>query len=44
MCAHASALEQDIDWLGHAGFRMKIGRQIVYIDPYRAPRGPARPT
>jgi L-ascorbate metabolism protein UlaG (beta-lactamase superfamily) len=24
-----------IDWLGHASFRIKVGRATVYIDPYR---------
>ena len=25
-----------VDWLGHAGFRLRVGRANVYIDPYRA--------
>jgi L-ascorbate metabolism protein UlaG (beta-lactamase superfamily) len=24
-----------LDWLGHASFRIRLGRAIVYIDPYR---------
>jgi L-ascorbate metabolism protein UlaG (beta-lactamase superfamily) len=30
-----------IEWLGHAGFRIKTSAGWVYIDPYRAPDGPA---
>ena len=30
-----------IEWLGHAGFRIKTSAGWVYIDPYRAPPGPA---
>jgi L-ascorbate metabolism protein UlaG (beta-lactamase superfamily) len=26
-----------IDWLGHSGFRIRVGRAVVYIDPYRVP-------
>jgi L-ascorbate metabolism protein UlaG (beta-lactamase superfamily) len=26
-----------IEWLGHAAFRIKVGRATVYIDPYRVP-------
>jgi L-ascorbate metabolism protein UlaG (beta-lactamase superfamily) len=33
-------LEQSIQWLGHAGFRLKAARKLIYIDPYRAPTGP----
>lgn len=30
-----------VEWLGHSGFRVTIGRQRVYIDPYRvAPDAP----
>jgi L-ascorbate metabolism protein UlaG (beta-lactamase superfamily) len=29
-----------IDWLGHAGFRIKTSAGWVYVDPYRAPPGP----
>jgi L-ascorbate metabolism protein UlaG (beta-lactamase superfamily) len=30
-----------VDWLGHSGFRITVGRQCVYIDPYRvAPAAP----
>src|SRR5687767_10470956 len=30
-----------IEWLGHAGFRLRIARRTIYIDPYRASGGPA---
>ena len=30
-------LRDAIDWLGHAGFRVRVGRSTVYIDPYRVP-------
>lgn len=26
-----------VEWLGHAGFRIRAGRCVVYIDPYRVP-------
>jgi L-ascorbate metabolism protein UlaG (beta-lactamase superfamily) len=26
-------------WLGHSGFRISVGRAVVYIDPYRVPEG-----
>jgi L-ascorbate metabolism protein UlaG (beta-lactamase superfamily) len=29
-----------IDWLGHAGFRIKTRAGIVYVDPYRVEKGP----
>ncbi len=30
-----------VEWLGHSGFRVTVGRQRVYIDPYRvAPDAP----
>jgi L-ascorbate metabolism protein UlaG (beta-lactamase superfamily) len=28
-----------LDWLGHAAFRVNLGRATVYIDPYRIPQG-----
>jgi L-ascorbate metabolism protein UlaG (beta-lactamase superfamily) len=28
-----------VDWMGHAGFRVRVGRATVYIDPYRVPEG-----
>jgi L-ascorbate metabolism protein UlaG (beta-lactamase superfamily) len=31
----------DVDWLGHAGFRIKTSAGWFYIDPYRAPEGPS---
>jgi L-ascorbate metabolism protein UlaG (beta-lactamase superfamily) len=33
-------LERDVQWLGHAGFRLRTPGGIVYVDPYRAPGGP----
>jgi L-ascorbate metabolism protein UlaG (beta-lactamase superfamily) len=33
-------LGQAIQWLGHAGFRLRVARKLIYIDPYRAPAGP----
>ena len=32
-------LLDSIDWLGHSGFRIRVGRAVVYIDPYRVPQG-----
>jgi L-ascorbate metabolism protein UlaG (beta-lactamase superfamily) len=29
-----------VEWLGHSGFRIRIGRSTVYIDPYRVADGP----
>jgi L-ascorbate metabolism protein UlaG (beta-lactamase superfamily) len=29
-----------VEWLGHSGFRVRVGSSTVYIDPYRAPDGP----
>ena len=29
-----------VEWLGHAGFRIRAGRKVVYIDPYRVEGGP----
>ena len=28
-----------VEWLGHSGFRIQVGRASVYIDPYRVPPG-----
>lgn len=28
-------LLDSVDWLGHSGFRIRVGRSNVYIDPYR---------
>jgi L-ascorbate metabolism protein UlaG (beta-lactamase superfamily) len=28
-----------LEWLGHSGFRLRVGRAVVYIDPYRVPDG-----
>ena len=30
----------NVEWLGHAGFRIKTTAGWFYIDPYRAPDGP----
>jgi L-ascorbate metabolism protein UlaG (beta-lactamase superfamily) len=30
-------LLDSLEWLGHAGFRVQVGRATVYIDPYRVP-------
>ena len=32
-------LLDSIDWLGHSGFRIRVGRSVLYIDPYRVPEG-----
>jgi L-ascorbate metabolism protein UlaG (beta-lactamase superfamily) len=26
-----------VEWLGHSGFRIRVGRAVLYIDPYRVP-------
>jgi L-ascorbate metabolism protein UlaG (beta-lactamase superfamily) len=26
-----------LEWLGHSGFRIRVGRAVLYIDPYRVP-------
>src|SRR4051794_40132151 len=28
-------LRDAVEWLGHSGFRVAVGRQQVYVDPYR---------
>jgi L-ascorbate metabolism protein UlaG (beta-lactamase superfamily) len=28
-----------LEWLGHSGFRIRVGNAVVYIDPYRVPGG-----
>jgi L-ascorbate metabolism protein UlaG (beta-lactamase superfamily) len=28
-----------LEWLGHSGFRLTVGRSVVYIDPYRVAEG-----
>ncbi len=34
-------LLETLDWIGHSGFRLRTGRETVYIDPYRvAPDAP----
>jgi L-ascorbate metabolism protein UlaG (beta-lactamase superfamily) len=30
-------LIDSVEWLGHSGFHVRIGRAHVYIDPYRVP-------
>jgi L-ascorbate metabolism protein UlaG (beta-lactamase superfamily) len=32
-------LLDSLAWLGHSGFRIRVGRAVVYIDPYRVPEG-----
>jgi L-ascorbate metabolism protein UlaG (beta-lactamase superfamily) len=32
-------LLDSVDWLGHSGFRIRVGRANVYIDPYRVKDG-----
>ena len=29
-----------VEWLGHSGFRLRVGAAVVYIDPYRVASGP----
>jgi L-ascorbate metabolism protein UlaG (beta-lactamase superfamily) len=33
-------LLDDVEWLGHSGFRITSGEATIYIDPYRVPEGP----
>ena len=33
-------LLDSVEWLGHSGFRLRVGRSVVYIDPYRVDGGP----
>lgn len=30
-----------VQWTGHSGFRVTVGRATIYIDPYRVEAGPA---
>ena len=30
-------LLEGVEWLGHSGFRIGVGRASIYIDPYRVP-------
>jgi L-ascorbate metabolism protein UlaG (beta-lactamase superfamily) len=39
-CMPPDKLGREIEWLGHAGFRLKTPGGTVYVDPYRAPEGP----
>ena len=32
-------LLDSLDWIGHSGFRVRAGRELVYIDPYRVAPG-----
>jgi L-ascorbate metabolism protein UlaG (beta-lactamase superfamily) len=32
-------LRNAVEWLGHSGFRVAVGRQHLYIDPYRVAAG-----
>ena len=32
---------ENVRWLGHAGFLLRLAGKSLYIDPYRAPEGPA---
>jgi L-ascorbate metabolism protein UlaG (beta-lactamase superfamily) len=29
-----------LEWTGHSGFRLRVGRRTIYIDPYRVADGP----
>ena len=33
-------LLDSLEWLGHAGFRLNVGKATLYIDPYRVEDGP----
>ncbi len=33
-------LLDSVEWLGHSGFRIRAGRAVIYIDPYRVREGP----
>jgi L-ascorbate metabolism protein UlaG (beta-lactamase superfamily) len=39
MPSYGRVLLDSIEWLGHSGFRITVGRAFVYIDPYRVPDG-----
>ena len=32
-------LIDQLDWLGHSGFRIRAGKAVVYVDPYRVSEG-----
>ena len=32
-------LVDEVEWLGHSGFRIRAGGRRIYIDPYRVPPG-----
>jgi L-ascorbate metabolism protein UlaG (beta-lactamase superfamily) len=32
-------LLDSLEWLGHSGFRIRVGKAVVYIDPYRVSDG-----
>jgi L-ascorbate metabolism protein UlaG (beta-lactamase superfamily) len=31
-------LLEEVDWLGHSGFRIGVDKRWIYIDPYRVSR------
>jgi L-ascorbate metabolism protein UlaG (beta-lactamase superfamily) len=33
-------LLDSVEWLGHSGFRIRVGSAVLYIDPYRVAGGP----
>jgi L-ascorbate metabolism protein UlaG (beta-lactamase superfamily) len=35
-------LLEEVEWLGHSGFRVCAGARTIYIDPYRIPAGEAK--
>jgi L-ascorbate metabolism protein UlaG (beta-lactamase superfamily) len=37
----SARLVQNLQWLGHAGFLIRVAGKTVYIDPYRSPGGPS---
>jgi L-ascorbate metabolism protein UlaG (beta-lactamase superfamily) len=37
----SARLVQNLQWLGHAGFLIRVAGKTVYIDPYRSPAGPS---
>jgi L-ascorbate metabolism protein UlaG (beta-lactamase superfamily) len=36
----SARLVQNLQWLGHAGFLIRVAGKVVYIDPYRSSAGP----
>jgi L-ascorbate metabolism protein UlaG (beta-lactamase superfamily) len=37
----SARLAQNVQWLGHAGFLIRVAGKAVYIDPYRSSGGPS---